>query len=114
VILNEIFTSTTLQDALFLSRQILDRLIDRDLLCVCVTFLDEMSRLGPSTVSMVSTVRPDDPATRTFKVVRQVADGRAYALAVANRYGLTYERLRARLQSAEPPAAEQPAGGDPS
>lgn len=108
VILNEIFTSTTLSDARFLSRQILSRLVELDALCVCVTFLDELSRLGPSTVSMVSTVRPDDPATRTLKVVRQVADGRAYALAIARRYGLTYEQLQVRLGT-----LAAPEDGDP-
>lgn len=37
VILNEIFTSTTLRDALFLARRILERSIELDLLCVCLT-----------------------------------------------------------------------------
>ena len=104
VVLNEIFTSTTMQDALVLSKEILSRLIELDLLCVCVSFLEELSRLDPATVSMVSTVRPEDPASRTFKVVRQVADGRAYAMAIAERYGLTYEQLKKRV-------AEE-AGGD--
>ena len=99
VILNEIFTSTTLRDALFLGRRVLERLIDLDLLCVCVTFMDELSSLGPQIVSLVSTVVPDNPAERTFRVVRRTADGRSYAMSIAEKYRVTYDSLRERLAS---------------
>ncbi|MGW5169820.1 MutS-related protein [Streptomyces nodosus] len=97
VVMNEVFTSTTVDDALVLGTRVLKKIIDLGLLCVCVTFVDELSRLGESTVSMVSTVVPDNPAERTFRVVRRPADGLSYAFAVADKYGLTYERLRERI-----------------
>ncbi len=99
VVMNELFASTTLHDARLLGRRILEQILDRDMLCVCVTFIDELSRLRPSTVSMVSSVVPDDPTVRTFRILRRPADGRAYALAIAERYGLTYEHMKARLAS---------------
>lgn len=99
VIMNEVFTSTSLQDARFLSREMLHRLAALDVIGICVTFLDELTRETPHAVSMVATVDPRNPARRTFKVVRRPADGAAYAAALAGLYGLRYDRIRERLGS---------------
>jgi DNA mismatch repair protein MutS len=99
IIINEIFASTSLKDAIFLSKEIARALIELDLLCVWVTFIDEIATLSPKTVSMVSTVVPDNPAQRTFKVVRQPADGFAYAMSIAEKHRLTYAMIRERVGS---------------
>ncbi len=99
VILNEIFTSTTLSDARFLSREIAAKLLDRGCLVVWVTFLEELSVLSPATVSYESSVAPDDPARRTFRIERRPADGLAHALAVAAKWRLTAAAIRERLVS---------------
>jgi DNA mismatch repair protein MutS len=66
-------------------------------LCVCVTFIDELAALNKTSVSMGSTVKPNNVAERTFKIVRRPPDGLAYAISVAEKYGLTYSQLRERL-----------------
>ncbi|HOW10169.1 MAG TPA: hypothetical protein PLX08_10250 [Bacteroidales bacterium] len=98
IILNEIFTSTTLQDQIFLSRKIMQRITELDLICIWVTFIDELASFSKSNVSMISKVVPENPSLRTFKIVRGPADGLAYAMSIAEKYRLNYESLRERLK----------------
>lgn len=94
VIMNESFTSTSLEDALLLGTEVLKRVIEAGSLCVYVTFVDELAELSETTVSAVATVVPEDPAVRTYQVIRKPADGRAYALSLAEKHGLTYQQLK--------------------
>ena len=97
VILNEVFNSTSLEDAVFLSTKVLTSIIALDALCVCVTFIDELASLSPTAVSMASNVKSGDLAQRTFKITRRPPDGLAYAISVAEKYRLTHQQIAERL-----------------
>ena len=53
--------------------------------------------MGDSVVSVMSTIVPDNPAQRTFRVVRAPANGLAFAMALAEKHGLSYSRLKERM-----------------
>ena len=99
VLINEIFSSTTTEDALKLGNLMMQALVRSGSFGIIVTFLDELASFGPETVSMMSLVTEDDSRTRTFKIRRKAPDGLAYAMQIAARHGLTEEQLTGRLKA---------------
>ena len=99
VILNESLSSTTLEDSLAISKDVLGVLIERGPIGVVVTFLDELSRLDAATVSMVAEVDPSDLTRRTHRILRRPSDGLAYAAALADKYEVTYRAVRAKVSA---------------
>jgi DNA mismatch repair protein MutS len=97
IVMNESFASTTVDDALLIGTEVLQRIIAVECVAVYVTFLDELSRLDPACASMVGEVAHDDPTQRTFRFTRRPADGMAYAAALADKYKLTHEVLAGRI-----------------
>jgi DNA mismatch repair ATPase MutS len=98
IIANEILTSTTLDDAVFLGRKVMEMLNRLDSICVWVTFVEELVSHSEKAVSMVSMVEPENPSIRTYKIERRPPHGLSYATAIARKYGMTYESLKERLK----------------
>jgi DNA mismatch repair protein MutS len=99
VVLNEMLSSTTLEDAQHMGREILAQLIARGALTVVVTFVVEWAQMNSAIASYRALVSEKDPTVRTYKIVRQHPDGQSYALSLANQYGLTKARIRERVSS---------------
>lgn len=97
IILNEIFSSTSIADGIVLGKKFLDSLLEVDAICVFVTFLDELSKYNKTIVSMVSTVIPSSPELRTLKIIREESNGLAYAMAIAKKYSLDYLDIKRRI-----------------
>jgi hypothetical protein len=96
-IMNELFDSTTYDDALYLSEQIIRKLLANKIVTVWVTFIDALTLISPQIVSLMSMVNTDDLTHRTFEICRKPADGLAYALSLAEKYGLTYTLLMEKI-----------------
>ena len=97
IVINEIFASTTLEDALSLGKMMMEKLSNSHTKGVIVTFLDELATYSEMTVSMMSLMDADQNK-RTYKVKRKEPDGLAYALSLAQKYGLTYQQIVERLK----------------
>lgn len=99
IIVNEIFNSTTLHDMIFLSQKVLKRIFDLDSICVWVTFADELTNFSNKIVSMTSITHPENPSKRTFKILRNRANGLAYAKALLEKYNLSKEKIKMRIMN---------------
>ena len=93
MIINDIFTSTTPEDAVMLCGRMMDRIAASGAEAVIVTCIEEAAKYGPEAVSMRSCSDSGEP----FRIRRSLPDSRADARSEARRYGLTYEQLMERI-----------------
>ncbi|HSN44072.1 MAG TPA: hypothetical protein VLR88_08450 [Propionibacteriaceae bacterium] len=97
LILNELFSATSAEDAVGLSARILERFESLGCRVLWVTFLEDLVTSTPDALSLVGQVDPHDPTRPTFRFRAQPPTNRSHAVALAARHGLSASDLGARL-----------------
>lgn len=97
ILINEIFASTTASDAIQLGGHMMGWLEGLGAVSIVVTFLDELATYSSHVVSLMTEVKSKEDHTRTYKLVRKAPDGHAYAMDIAEKYGLSKDDLERRL-----------------
>ena len=95
LIINEIFASTTSDDAKELGGLMMKWLSDLGVFAIVVTFLDELATFNPEVLSLMTTV--DENHNRIYKIIPKLPDGNAYASDIQEKYNLTLPDLERRL-----------------
>lgn len=93
VILNELFSSTALEDGIILGGKVIEEIVKKDCFCIYVTFIKELSEY-PKTVSLISSISGEK---RTYKIERKSSLNQAYAMDIVKKYNLNYEKIKERV-----------------
>lgn len=97
LILNELFSATSAEDALQLSALVLEQFKGQGCRVVWVTFLEDLVESVEGAVSLVGQVDPAEPTRPTFRFRAQPPAGKSHATALAARHGLSVADLAERL-----------------
>jgi len=97
-IINELFASTTSQDAFVMGKRILDTFLSINCIVLYITHIHELSDISPKIVSLTAQVdETGNTAKRTYTIRRQRPNGRAYANTIVEKHRLTYREIKERI-----------------
>ena len=95
VIINELFTTAANYDACLMGKKVLSRFISEQCHGIYVTHLKELAEEGNGVVSLCAML--DEQRMQNFKIIRKPADDTACAQNQVNKYQLSYDQLKKRL-----------------
>ncbi|MDD4159814.1 MAG: hypothetical protein PHO18_02585 [Synergistaceae bacterium] len=98
IIVNEFLSSTSADDAIAIGKDLLERISRVNCLCLFVTFIYELYENKDNIVSMKVLIEQENPEKRTYKIVREKPDGKAYAFFLAEKFRITEEALIERIK----------------
>jgi len=96
VIINELFTTAANYDACLMGKKVLEHFITEGCRGIYVTHLKELTEGTEGVVSLRAML--DENRIQSFRIIRKEADDSACAQNQVNKYNLTYEQLKKRLQ----------------
>ena len=98
VLINELFTTATTYDALIMGTRVMKHFIEKDCRGIYVTHIRELAGDMEGVTSLVASVDKRDSHLRTYKMKRQQPEGIGYASDIVEKYDLSLDCLRRRLQ----------------
>jgi DNA mismatch repair protein MutS len=93
VIANELFSNTTSDEGLLLTKLLSEELRKRGSYCLFVTFLHRAADLN-GVISLVAQPSPEDPERPSYVIAPERPPAEYIAARIARRYQLTYEKIR--------------------
>lgn len=98
-IINELFASTTSQDAYTMGKRILETFLSINCVVLYITHIHELSDISSKAVSLTAQVdETNSTVKRTYKIRRKRPDGRAYANTIVEKHHLTYREIKERIK----------------
>ena len=97
-VLNEVFSSTALEDGIILGKKVMELVKNKGSKMAFVTFIEELSKNDSGTVSMGSMVDKNDPSIRTFEILRKNDNSNTYAKSIASKNHVSYDDIIRRVE----------------
>ena len=97
VILNELFTTATTNDALVMGREVMEHFLERDCYGIYVTHIQELAEETDRIISLVAQAGDGEDRVRTYKMVHMEAQGYGYPESLVRKFGLSYKDILRRL-----------------
>lgn len=98
VILNELFTTATTNDALIMGKKVMAHFLGMDCYGIYVTHIQELAEETCNIISLVAQVEDNSPdMTRTYRIIPMKAQGYGYTEPLVKKFQLSYEDIIKRL-----------------
>lgn len=93
VILNELFTTATTNDACIMGKKVMEHFLKRNCCGIYVTHIQELAEETGKIKSLVAQVEGDAEKIRTYRIIPMKAQGYAYSGSLVEQFHLTYKDI---------------------
>lgn len=97
IILNELFTTATTNDALVMGKKVMQYFLSMECYGIYVTHIQELAEETGQIISLVAQVGDGRDRKRTYRIVHMKAQGYGYPEPLLEQFQLSYEDIIRRL-----------------